>query len=104
MFLQSLRKGVLKVNAQDLKARLKAGKPDGWYIFAGEEDYLKNFYLAELRRSVLADGTGLEAFNHTVFDALDMDFGSLSEAIQSPPMMQEYKLIEWRFANLNALK
>ena len=93
------------MNINDFKSRLKAEAPAGWYIFAGEEDYLKKFYLAELRRLVLGeDGSGLAVFNHVVFDALDMDLGELAEAIESPPMMQEYKLIEWRFANLNALK
>jgi len=93
------------VNINDFKSRLKAEAPAGWYIFAGEEDYLKKFYLAELRRLVLGeDGSGLAVFNHVVFDALDMDLGALAEAIESPPMMQEYKLIEWRFANFSSLK
>ena len=93
------------MNINDFKSRLKAENPSGWYIFAGEEDYLKKFYLAELRRAVLGeDDTGLEVFNHVVFDALDMDVASLAEAIESPPMMQEYKLIEWRFANFSSMR
>ena len=93
------------MNISDFKSRLKAGTPAGWYIFAGEEDYLKKFYLSELRRTVLGEeDTGLGVFNHVVFDALDMDIGALAEAIESPPMMQEYKLIEWRFANISSMK
>ncbi len=93
------------MNISDFKSRLKAENPCGWYIFAGEEDYLKKFYLAELRRTVLGnEDTGLDVFNHVVFDALDMDIGALAEAIESPPMMQEYKLIEWRFANFSSMK
>lgn len=93
------------MNITDFKSRLKAENLSGWYIFAGEEDYLKKFYLAELRRAVFGGGdTGLDVFNHVVFDALDMDIGALAEAIESPPMMQEYKLIEWRFANFSSLK
>ena len=93
------------MNITDFKSRLKAEAPSGWYIFAGEEDYLKKFYLSELRRAILGDtDTGLDVFNHVVFDALDMDMGALAEAIESPPMMQEYKLIEWRFANFSAMK
>ena len=93
------------MNIADFKSRLKAGNPAGWYIFAGEEDYLKKFYLSELRRTVLGDDDGgLAVFNHVVFDALDMDIGALAEAIESPPMMQEYKLIEWRFANISSMK
>ena len=93
------------MNITDFKARLKAESPAGWYIFAGEEDYLKKFYLSELRRTVLGEeDMGLGVFNHVVFDALDMDVGALAEAIESPPMMQEYKLIEWRFANFSAMR
>ena len=93
------------MNINDFKSRLKGGNLSGWYIFAGEEDYLKKFYLSELRRAVLGEeDLGLGVFNHVVFDALDMDIGSLREAIETPPMMQEYKLIEWRFANLSAMK
>ena len=93
------------MNITDFKSRLKAEAPAGWYIFAGEEDYLKKIYLSELRRAVLGDSdTGLEVFNHVVFDALDMDVGALAEAIESPPMMQEFKLIEWRFANFSAMR
>jgi len=93
------------LNINDFKSRLKAENPSGWYIFAGEEDYLKKFYLAELRRAVLGNSdTGLDVFNHVVFDALDIDIGALAEAIESPPMMHEYKLIEWRFANFSSMK
>ena len=35
----------------DFKAKLKSGEPGGWYIFAGEEEYLKSYYRGELTRS-----------------------------------------------------
>ena len=93
------------MNINDFKSRLKSGNLRGWYIFAGEEDYLKKFYLKELRRAVLGDEDGgLAVFNHVVFDSLDMNISELAEAIESPPMMQEYKFIEWRFANINSMK
>ena len=87
----------------EFKSRIKSGNPSGWYIFSGEEDYLKKYYMSQLRDLVLEDGAFL-AFNHAVFDAADIDFAAVSEAIKSPPMMAEYKLIEWRFTNLNSLK
>lgn len=91
------------MNIADFKARLKAGKPGGWYIFCGEEDYLKKFYLGELTREVIGDGA-LDVFNRISFDTPEIDLGALMEFIETPPMFQEYKLIEWRFANLNSLK
>lgn len=86
-----------------LKSRLKSGEVGGWYIFAGEEDYLKRHYLGELRRAIVTDEV-FSTFNHLLIDGADIDFAELKEAIKSPPMMSDYKLIEWKFANLDGLK
>ncbi len=86
-----------------LKSRLKSGEVGGWYIFAGEEDYLKRYYLAELRRAIVTDEV-FSTFNHLLIDGADIDFAELKEAVKSPPMMSDYKLIEWKFANLDGLK
>lgn len=91
------------MNLSDFQARLKANNPEGWYIFAGEEDYLKKYYLGELRKCAVGEDTGFEIFNHASFEAQDLDIGALAEAIQSPPMMQDFKFIEWRFASVCAL-
>ncbi|MBO7304185.1 MAG: DNA polymerase III subunit delta [Clostridia bacterium] len=85
------------------KSRIKGDNLSGWYIFSGEEDYLKKYYMSSLRSRIVGDDAFLP-FNHVVFDAADIDFAAVAEAIKSPPMMSEYKLIEWRFANLNAMK
>lgn len=87
----------------DFKARLKSGGIGGWYIFAGEEEYLKSHYRAELKSAAVTD-EAFALFNHTVFDGADMEIAALSEAIKSPPMMSDYKLIEWRFADLDKMK
>lgn len=87
----------------ELKSRLKSGKPDGWYIFAGEEDYLKKYYMNELRSAILTDEV-FEPFNHVAFDGADINFAAVAEAIKSPPMMADYKFIEWKFASLDGLK
>ena len=34
----------------ELKARLKSGSISGWYIFAGEEEYLKAYYRNEIKK------------------------------------------------------
>ena len=88
----------------EFNARLKSANPCGWYIFSGEEDYLKRFYHTKLREAVLEADTGFDVFNHTSFEGQDIDFGALAEAIQSPPFMSDYKFIEWRFASLSSLK
>ncbi len=87
----------------NFKDKLKSGDLAGWYLFIGEEDYLKKHYISELRsRCIGSDAFAL--FNHVSFEGIDIDFGAVREAILSPPMMEEYKFIEWRFANLDALK
>ena len=87
----------------DFQSRLKANNPEGWYIFAGEEDYLKRYYLGELRKCTLGEDSGFEVFNHVSFEAQDMELGALAEAIQSPPLMQDFKFIEWRFASISSM-
>ena len=87
----------------EFKNRIKSGNSCGWYIFAGEEDYLKKYYLSLLREQIITDDA-FAFFNHTVFEGDDIDFASVKEAIKSPPMMSEYKLIEWRFADIDSLK
>lgn len=87
----------------DFKSKLKSGELCGWYIFAGEEEYLKNYYRGELKSAVVTD-EAFALFNHTVFDGAEMQISALAEAIKSPPMMADYKLIEWRFADLDKMK
>lgn len=87
----------------ELKARIKSGAPAGFYILGGEEDYLKNHYRAELRRAAAGD-EAFELFNYVLFDGADMELGALREALMAPPMMADCKVIEWRHANLDALR
>lgn len=91
------------MDAQGLKTRIKSGDLGGWYIFSGEEDYLKKYYLGELQRAAVDDGP-FAPFNHSVYDGDDVDISSIEEDIKSPPMMGEYKLIEWKFADLDGQK
>ena len=86
----------------DYRAKIKGGQLGGVYIFAGEEDYLKRYYLGELRTACLTDES-FAVFNHAVFDGKDIDFAAVGEAVKSPPMMSEYKLIEWHHADFTAM-
>lgn len=92
------------MDLQAFKAKLKSQSLAGWYIFSGEEDYLKKYYMNSLRREIISEDDPFAPFNYVLYDGLDIDFASISEAIKSPPMMGEYKLIEWRCANLDELK
>ena len=87
----------------DFKANVKAGKLSGIYIFAGEEDYLVRYYLSYLRSSLEID-EAFAVFNNPTYDGDQVNFAELAEAVKSPPMMSDCKLIEWRHADLSSLK
>ena len=87
----------------DFKALIKSGDIVGSYIFSGEEDYLKRYYLGELREKAITDDA-FSAFNHAVYDGEEIDFASLRDDIMSPPMFEPYKLIEWRYPDFNKMK
>ena len=86
-----------------LKLKLKSGELSGIYILAGEEDYLIRYYLRAIRQAVAPD-EAFAVFNNPTFDGEDIDFDEIIEAVKSPPMMSDTKLVEWRHANLSSLK
>lgn len=93
------------MNLTELKAKLKSGNPAGWYVICGEEEYLKRYYKSEIKKLTVSDDDPFALFNHSVFDGgADFDIMAFIEAVKSPPMMSEHKLIEWQFADLNRLK
>lgn len=93
------------MNLTELKAKLKSGNAAGWYIITGEEEYLKRYYRSEIKKLTVEDGDPFAPFNHSIFDGgADFDIAAFLEAVKSPPMMSEHKLIEWQFADLSRLK
>ncbi len=87
----------------ELKAKLRSGKLGGVYLFSGEEDYLKRHYVRELRERVLSE-PALEPFNHLRGEGASLDFGVLLDAVKAPPMMADYKLIEWDGADFEGMR
>ena len=65
------------MDANELKTRIRDGSLGGVYIFGGEEEYLKRYYLAQLREKIVPDET-FAPFNHVVFDGPEVDFGALA--------------------------
>ena len=87
----------------DFKARLKSGDIVGCYVFCGEEDYLKRYYLSSLKGVAVTDDS-FSAFNYAVYDGAEIDFSSLRDDIMSPPMFEPYKFIEWRYPDFEKMK
>ena len=87
----------------DFKNQIKSGRASGVYVFAGEEEYLKRYYLTSLRNATVTD-PAFGVFNNPVFDGEKVDFAALTDAIKAPPMMSDMKLVEWRHADFTAMK
>lgn len=91
------------MDANELKARIKSGALSGVYIFGGEENYLVKYYLKLLSDAASAD-KAFAVFNNVTFEGAEVDFEELSEAVKSPPMMADYKIIIWKRADFSAMK
>lgn len=72
---------------------LQSGVPAGGYLFYGDEDYLKSHTAAQIRRLLFPD-EGFADFNRRTFTGETYTAADLAEAILSPAMMVEKKLIE----------
>ena len=77
---------------QRFKAALRSKTPEHFYIFHGEEAYLREHYLGMLRKQVL-DGPA-EEFNFHRFDAQTMELSRFADAVEAIPMMAEASLVE----------
>ncbi len=77
---------------KELRDKIKL-EPDGAYLFWGEEEYLKHYYLGELRKIV--EDEGMAEFNRTVLDfARDDTLNELEEAVDALPVMASHNIIE----------
>ena len=88
---------------QDFKARLRDGNLAGFYIITGEEDYLKGYYRREFVRAAAGDET-FAMFNHVSFDGDDTELVAIRDSLYAPPMMSDFKVVEWRNAPIDSLK
>ena len=91
------------MDINEFKSRIKSGALSGCFAFAGEEDYLKRYYLGELRSAIVTD-EAFAPFNHIVFDGEDVKLASILDAVKAPPMMADYKLVEWHYPDFSSMK
>jgi len=87
---------------QKLKADIAAGTPETAYLFYGEESYLREYYLGELRRALVP--AGFEEFNYHCLEGKDLTVQALGEMAEAMPMMAERTLIvvtDWDLFRMN---
>jgi len=77
--------------AAALKKDLASGSLRQLYIFSGEETYLRDRYLAEMRARLLTGG--MDDFNFHILQGKDLSIHKLQETIDAMPMMSERTLV-----------
>ena len=77
---------------QKLKSDLKAGALERCYILYGEEAYLRDYYLARMRKKLLSGPA--EAFNHHRFTRENLDWDHVAAAVEAMPMMADRTVVE----------
>lgn len=76
---------------QKLKEDLSAGTVGSAYVFYGEESYLREYYLGELRKKLVPPG--FETFNYHALEGKDLTAQQLAETAEAMPMMSERTMI-----------
>ena len=74
-----------------LKSGLSAGQIGTAYIFYGEETYLREYYLRQLREKLVP--AGFEEFNYHTLEGKDLTVETLAETAEAMPMLSERTLI-----------
>lgn len=85
----------------ELKEALSSGNPDTIYIFYGEESYLREFYLSELKKNLVA---GFESFNYHKLEGKSLTSQTLTDTVEAMPMMSQrtmVQVVDWDLYKLN---
>ena len=72
---------------QRLKLAIRQKTPERLYFFHGEETFLLQHYLEQLRKLLVDDLT--ESFNYHKLTKENFDLYTLADAVESLPMMAE---------------
>lgn len=75
-----------------LKAALKSGDYARLYLVYGQETYLRDYYLTQLRKKLVSGP--MEEFNYHRLEGRDLEVNELYEAVEMLPMMAEKTLVE----------
>ena len=87
------KKGAVSKSAglDELKADLKAETLKNAYIFYGEETYLRQSYLNQVREALVP--AGFEEFNYHRLGGKGLSMQTLQEAVEAMPMMAQHTLV-----------
>ena len=74
-----------------LKKQLKEGEIGNLYVFHGEETYLRDYYLGQMKQKLLP--AGMEEFNLHTINGKEFDLKTLAQMVDCLPMMSQRTLI-----------
>ena len=80
-----------KLNESQLKEQIKGNHFSNAYLIYGEESYLKEHYISQLKKKIV-DPT-FESFNLHQFEGKDISLDDILKDAQMLPMMSEYNLV-----------
>ncbi len=80
-----------QLSESDIKSQIKNREFANAYLFYGEESYLKEFYIGQIKKKVV-DPT-FESFNFHLYDGKDTELDDVLKDAQMLPMMSEYNLV-----------
>ena len=84
-----------------LKADLKAKIPGRFYVFCGDEAYLRSYYLDELHKLAVEDFA--ETFNYHRFTAETISLQAVLDSLEAIPMMSATSMVQIDDVNFFAL-
>lgn len=79
------------IHEQDLKKQIKDGQMNNCYLFFGEEEYLKQFYIKKICSKFVLPGS--ETFSLRKYDGKENTLGDVFEGADSMPFMSDYCVI-----------
>ena len=74
-----------------LKKDLSAGELGSLYIFHGEEAYLRDYYLDQMKAKLIP--AGMESFNYHLLPGKTLTAQKLAETVDALPMMSPRTLL-----------
>ena len=80
-----------KLNEAQLREQIKSGNFLNAYLIYGEESYLKEHYISQLKKKIV--DPAFESFNLHRFEGRDTAFDDILKDAQMLPMMSEYNLV-----------
>lgn len=88
----AVRKSADDTGYKKLRADLAAGTLGTVYVFYGEESYLRDFYLTQMRKQLVPAGT--ETFNYHRLEGKGLTVQALTGAVEAVPMMAERTMVQ----------